>query len=148
MPRAGEGGDEAVGQEGLGKANVEPEEVAPWEMVTREALPEVDAEKRVEEVALQPAVRCCSELEDVWLYEEETWAEVVRVDVAEADRWVRTLNISDVPPNSPKDDEAWLDVVSTLGLLPTFPSSFKDDLDDSPRSRDSPLLRLALLCVY
>ena len=31
MPRAGEGGDEAAAQEGVGKANVEPEEVAPWE---------------------------------------------------------------------------------------------------------------------
>ena len=29
MPRAGEGGDEAVGQDGVGKANVEPEEVTP-----------------------------------------------------------------------------------------------------------------------
>ena len=88
MPRAGEGGDEAVGQEGVGKANVEPEEVAPWEMVTRDALTEVDAEKRVEEVALHSTERCCSELEDAWLYEEETWLEVVRVDVPDADRWV------------------------------------------------------------
>lgn len=88
MPRAGEGGDEEVWQEGVGKANVEPEEVAPWEMVTREALTEGDAEKRVEEVALQSADRCCSELGDVWLYEEETWLEVVCVDVPEADRWV------------------------------------------------------------
>jgi hypothetical protein len=88
MPRAGEAGDEAVWQEGVGKANVEPEEVAPWEIVTREALTEVDAEKRVEEVALQFADRCCSELEDAWLYEEETWLEVVCVDVPEADRWV------------------------------------------------------------
>ena len=51
VPPAGEDGDEAVGQEGVGKANVEPEEVAPWESVTREALTEVGAEKRVEEVA-------------------------------------------------------------------------------------------------
>ena len=57
MPRAGEGGDEAVRQERVGKANVKPEEVAPWEMVTREALTEVGTEKRVEEVALQSAVR-------------------------------------------------------------------------------------------
>ena len=54
MPRAGEGGDEAVGQEGVGEANMEPEEVAPWEIVTREALTEVSEEKR-EEVALQSA---------------------------------------------------------------------------------------------
>ena len=60
MPRAEEGGDETVGQEGVGKANVEPEEVAPWEMVTREGLTEVDAKKRVEEVALHSAVvRSC-----------------------------------------------------------------------------------------
>ena len=72
----------------MGKANVEPEEVAPWEMVTREALTEVAAEKRVEEVPLQSAERCCSELEDPWLYEEETWVEVVCVDVPDADRWV------------------------------------------------------------
>ena len=111
MPPAGEGGDEAVGHEGVGKANVEPEEVAPWEMVTREALTEVGAEKRVEEVALHSAERFCSELEDVWLYEEETWLELVHVDVPDADRWVWALNVSDVPPNSPKDDEAWLDVV-------------------------------------
>ena len=65
MPRAGEGGDEAVRQEGpVGKANVKLEEVAPWEMVTREALTEVGAERRVEEVVLQSAVRFCSELED------------------------------------------------------------------------------------
>ena len=51
-------------QDGVGKANVKPEEVAPWEMVTREALTEVGAERRVEEVVLQSAVRCCSELED------------------------------------------------------------------------------------
>ena len=88
MPRAGEDGDEAVAQEGVGKANVEPEEVAPWEMVTREALTEVGAEKRVEEVALQSAEMCCSELEDVWLYEEETWLKVVCVDIPDADRWV------------------------------------------------------------
>ena len=88
MSRAGEGGDEAVGREGVGRANVEPEEAAPWEMVTRGALTEGDAEKRVEEVALQSAVRCCSELKDVWLYEEETWLEVVSVDVPDADRWV------------------------------------------------------------
>ena len=88
MPPAGDGGVEAVAQEGVGKANVEPEEVAPWEMVTREALTEVGAEKRVEEVALQSAVRCCSELEDAWLHEEETWLDVVCVDVPDADRWV------------------------------------------------------------
>ena len=57
-------------------------------MVTREALTEVGAEKRVEEVALQSAVRCCSELEDAWLHEEETWLDVVCVDVPDADRWV------------------------------------------------------------
>ena len=83
MPRAGEGGDEAVG-----KANVEPEEVAPWEMATREALTEADAEKRVEEVALHSAERSCLELQDAWLYEEETWLDVVCVDVPDADRWV------------------------------------------------------------
>lgn len=88
MPRAGEGGDEAVGQEGVGKANVDPEEVAPCEMVTREALTEGDAEKRVEEVALQSAERCCSGLKDVWLDEEETWLDVVCVDAPDADRWV------------------------------------------------------------
>ena len=88
MPRAGEAGDEAVRQEGEGKANVKPEEVAPREMVTREALTEVDAERRVEEAALQSAVRCCSELQDAWLYEEETWLDVVCVDVPDADRWV------------------------------------------------------------
>jgi len=65
IPRAGEDGDRAVGQEGVGKANVEPEEVAPWEMVMREALTEGDAEKSVEEVALQSAERYCSELEGV-----------------------------------------------------------------------------------
>ena len=86
MPRAGEGGDEAVGQEGW--ANVESEEVAPWEIITRKALTEVGAEKRVEEVALQSAVRCCSELQDAWLYEEETWLDVVCMDVPNADRWV------------------------------------------------------------
>ena len=52
---------------------MEQEEVAPWKMVTQEALTEVGAEKRVEEVALHSAERCCLELEDVWLYEEETW---------------------------------------------------------------------------
>ena len=88
MPRAGEGGDGAVGQEGVGKANGEPEEVAPWEMVTREALTEVGAEKRADEVALHSAVRCYSELEDLWLYEEETWLKVVCVDIPDADRWV------------------------------------------------------------
>ena len=88
MPRAGEGGDEAVGQEGVGKANVEPEEVVPWENVTREALTEVGAEKKVEEVALQSAVGCCSELQDAWLYEEETWLDVVCADVPEPNRWV------------------------------------------------------------
>ena len=88
MPRAGEGRDEVVAQEGVGKANVEPEEVAPWEMVTREALTEVGAEKRVEEVELHSAERCCSELEATWLYEEETWLDVVCVDVIEVDRWV------------------------------------------------------------
>ena len=67
MPRAGEGRDEAVALEGVGKAKV-----APCEMVTREVLTEVDAEKRVEEMALQSAERCCSELDDAWLYEEET----------------------------------------------------------------------------
>ena len=73
MPRAGEGRD---GQDGVGKTNVEPE-VAPWEMVTREALTEVGAEKRVEEVALHSAERRCSELKHVWLHEGETWLEVV-----------------------------------------------------------------------
>ena len=71
-----------------GWANVESEEVAPWEMVTQEALIEVGAEKRVEAVALQSAVRCCSELEDAWLHEEETWLDVICVDVPDADRWV------------------------------------------------------------
>ena len=75
-----------MGQEGW--ENVESEEVAPWEIITRKALTEVGAEKRVEEVALQSAARCCSELQDAWLYEEETWLEVVCVDVPNADRWV------------------------------------------------------------
>ena len=89
MSQVGEGGpDEGVGQEGVGKANVEADEVAPWEMVMREALTEVGAEKRVEEVTLQSAVRCCLELEDVWLYDGEMWLEVVFVDVPNADRWV------------------------------------------------------------
>ena len=65
MLQAGEGRDEAVGQEGVGKANMEPEEVAPWEMVSREMLTEVGAEKMVEEVVLQSAETCCLELEDV-----------------------------------------------------------------------------------
>ena len=77
-----------MGQEGVGKANGEPEEVAPWEIVTREALTEVGAEKRGEEVALQSAEKCYSELGDAWLYEEETWLKVVCVDVPNADRWV------------------------------------------------------------
>ena len=64
MPRVGEGRDEVVRQEGVGKANVKLEEVAPWEMVTWEALTEVGAERRLEEVVLQSAVRFCSELED------------------------------------------------------------------------------------
>ena len=42
MPQAGEAGDEVVWEEGVGKENVEPEEVATWEMVTREALTEGD----------------------------------------------------------------------------------------------------------
>ena len=44
---------------------------------------EVGAEKRVEGVALHFAARCCSELD-----EEETWLEVVCVDVPDVDRWV------------------------------------------------------------
>ena len=40
MPQAGEAGDEVVWEDGVGKENVEPEEVATWEMVTREALTE------------------------------------------------------------------------------------------------------------
>ena len=71
----------------VGKANVESEEMAPWEIVTREALTEVGAETR-EEVALQSAEKCYSELGDAWLYEEETWLKVVCVDVPDADRWV------------------------------------------------------------
>ena len=62
MPRAGEGAGEAVGQEGVVEANAEPEEVAPWEMVTREALTEVGAEKRVEKgraILLRGVVRSC-----------------------------------------------------------------------------------------
>ena len=88
MPRAGEGGDRAAALAGVGKANVEPEEVAPWEMVMREALTEVGAEKRVEEVALHSADRRCSELENAWLYEEEAWLDFVCVDVPDADRWM------------------------------------------------------------
>ena len=62
MPRAGEGAGEAVGQEGVVEANAEPEEVAPWEMVTREALIEVGVEKRVEKgrsILLRGVVRSC-----------------------------------------------------------------------------------------
>ena len=47
---------------------------------------EVGAEKRMEGVALHFAARCCSELDDAWLYEEETWLEVVCVDVPDVDR--------------------------------------------------------------
>ena len=74
-----------MGQEGMGKANAELDKVVPWEMVTQEALTEVGAEKRVEEVALHSAERCCWELQDAWLYKEETWLEVICVDVPDTD---------------------------------------------------------------
>ena len=147
MPRAGEGGDEAVGQEGVEKANVEPEEVAPWEMVTREALPEVDAEKRVEEVALQPAVRCYLELEDLWLYKEETWLEVVGVDIPDEDPWVWTLNVRAVARHRlcrcPGTESM---SVNARGAAYAPKFLHRRRRRTLPRSRDSSRLRLALRC--
>ena len=82
MPRAGEGGDEAVGN-----ANVVPEEVAPWEIVKQEALTEVDAEKGVEEVALQSGVvwscrmlGCTRKRRDL---RSAVWMAPTRIDVCE-----------------------------------------------------------------
>ena len=57
MPRAGEGGDEAVGQEGGGEGKCGRGGGGALGIVTREALTGVDAEKRVEEVALHSAAR-------------------------------------------------------------------------------------------